>query len=135
MRWHRVDRAALLLGCSLLIASCAEQPPAAVTTPAAPAPDQTRLLVVVERGQSLDRIARLYRVPKRDIIAANKLKPPYALRPGSVLQIPLAASEPAKRTVTRPTTATVKPDRSAETTAPAPRRKAKRPAPEVIPLD
>ena len=45
--------------------------------------------VVVERGQSLESIARTYRVTKRDIIATNHLAVPYNLKPGTQLEVPL----------------------------------------------
>src|SRR6266568_1677538 len=87
MNRHRVGRAAMLLSCSMLIAACAARPPSGPETPAHPAPAiQIGFHIVVERGQSLDRIAQTYRVSKQDIIAANNLTPPYALKPGTVLQ-------------------------------------------------
>jgi LysM repeat protein len=45
--------------------------------------------VVIERGQSLESIARTYRVAKRDIIATNQLAAPYNLKPGTQLEVPL----------------------------------------------
>src|SRR5258708_19784994 len=45
--------------------------------------------VVVERGQSLESIARTYRVAKRDIIETNHLAVPYNLKPGTQLEVPL----------------------------------------------
>jgi murein DD-endopeptidase MepM/ murein hydrolase activator NlpD len=133
-----IFRAALILGCGAL-AACADRPTpvAPATAPAAPAASQ--IYVIVERGQSLDRIAQAYRVAKQDIIAANNLKPPYALRPGTVLHMPLTAVQPAKQTPEpKPTPANgtvAEPDRSAGTAAPAPRGRPKSPPPEVIPLD
>jgi len=128
-------RAALILGCGAL-AACADRP--APRAPAA-APAASQIHVIVERGQSLDRIAQAYRVAKQDIIAANNLKPPYALKAGTVLQMPLTAVQPAKQThEAKPTPASgsaAKPDRSAGTATPAPRARPKRPPPEVIPLD
>ena len=130
-----IFRAALILGCGAL-AACADH--SAPVAPAA-APVASQIYVIVERGQSLDRIAQAYRVTKQDIIVANNLKPPYALKPGTVLQMPRSAVRPAKQTPEpkpRPVSGTAaKPDRAAGTAAPAPRARPKRPAPEVIPLD
>ena len=124
-----IFRAALILGCGAL-AACADH--SAPVAPAA-APVASQIYVIVERGQSLDRIAQAYHVAKQDIIVANDLKPPYALKPGTVLQMPLTAVLEPKPTPASGTAA--KPDRSAGTAAPAPRARPKRPAPEVIPLD
>ena len=133
-----IFRAALILGCSA-VAACAERPaPVAPATPPA-APAASQIYVVVERGQSLDRIAQAYRVTKQDIIVANNLKPPYGLKPGTVLQMPLTAVLPAKPATkpkpAPPSRTAANPDRSAGTVDPAPHARPKRPAPEVIPLD
>lgn len=45
-------------------------------------------VIVVERGQSLGRIAEHYRVPKHEIIDANHLKPPYKVEIGQRLVLP-----------------------------------------------
>ena len=50
--------------------------------------------IVVEDGQSISRIAARYRVPKAAIIAANRLEPPYKIKPGQRLVIP-GSSGPA----------------------------------------
>ncbi len=132
-----VFRAVLILGCGAL-AACAERPAPVppATAPAAPAASQ--ISVIVARGQSLDLIAKAYRVDKQDIIAANNLKPPYALKPGSTLRMPLTAVPPAKQaTKPKPAPASAiaaKPDRS-ETAAPGPSGRPKRRPLEVIPLD
>ena len=132
-----IFRAALILGCGAL-AACAERP-APVAPAAAPAPAVSHISVIVERGQSLDRIAQAYRIDKQDIIAANDLKPPYALKPGTILRMPLTAVQPVKQAIKpKPVPASgtaANPDRSAEAAAPAPRARPKRPPPEVIPLD
>src|SRR5436305_531312 len=44
--------------------------------------------IVVQTGQQLGRIAEAYHVPKRAIIAANHLQPPYKLAVGQKLVIP-----------------------------------------------
>jgi LysM repeat protein len=133
-----IFRAALILGCGA-VAACADRPAPVAPTAAPAAPAASQIYVIVERGQSLDRIAQAYRVTKQDIIVANNLKPPYALKPGTVLQMPLTAVQPAKQTPEpkpRPSSGTAaKPDRSSGTVAPAPPARPKRPSPDVIPLD
>jgi LysM repeat protein len=105
----------------LLLASCAA-PELAGTSPSAPVssaiatsipPKQSSkpalgraLTIVVKPGQSLGRIAEHYHVPKRTIIAANQLQPPYELKAGSQLVIPGAATntataEPHQKTTTQ----------------------------------
>jgi LysM repeat protein len=130
-----IFRTALIVGCGL-VAACAERSPP--VAPAAPPAATKQIYVVVERGQSLDQIAQTYRVGKDDIIAANQLKPPYRLKLGTVLAIPVAVTETVEpaalrstpdtppRAVAKPDTslrATVRPDRA--TSAPAPVRRAK----------
>jgi LysM repeat protein len=138
MHQFGIFRAALILGCGAL-AACADRPAPRAPAAAPAAPAASQIYVVVERGQSLDRIAQAYRVTKQDIIAANNLKPPYALKPGTVLQMPLTAVQPAKQMPeAKPTPAggsAAKPNRSARTAAPAPGARPKRSPPEVIPLD
>ena len=88
-----VFRVALVLGTSALLA-CTDRPATPAVAPPMPAVKQ--IYVVVERGQSLDRIAQMYRVAKQDIIAANQLKPPYELKPGTVLAMPASPAQPLK---------------------------------------
>jgi LysM repeat protein len=135
-----------LTACLLLLASCAAPeskitaPSAAITSPIAPATPQKQspkntpgqsLVIVVKPGQSLGRIAERYHVPKRTIIEANQLQPPYELKAGSQLVIPRAAAS----------TATVQPRNKAPTsgstkTAHVTKVKAVPTGePEVIPLD
>jgi hypothetical protein len=84
-------------------------------------PDETRF-IVVQPGQSLGRIAEIYRVPTRAIIDANHLAPPYRLKPGMRLAIPAAANQRAT-------------EGTAATSSQARQAKAKRSEPKVIPLD
>jgi LysM repeat protein len=142
-----ISRTALIVGCGL-VAACAERSPPVI--PAAPPAATKQIHVVIERGQSLDRIAQTYRVAKGDIIAANQLKPPYRLKSGTVLAIPVVATETAEPAALRPNPDTpphpaVKPDTSLRaaakpdraTPAPTPARRARPKALEqtVIPLD
>jgi hypothetical protein len=92
----------LLLTCSVLVA-CSDEPirPAPVflnggpgmaaprSAAAKPTAPDTRF-VVVGPGQSLGGIAEANRVSKQAIIAANRLSPPYKLKIGQALRIPLA---------------------------------------------
>jgi LysM repeat protein len=86
------------------------------------------LTITVAQGQSLGRIAETYHVPKRVIIAANQLQPPYELKAGSRLVI-------LGLTNTAAATSHHKAREHASTPHPT---KAKSPPagePEVIPLD
>jgi murein DD-endopeptidase MepM/ murein hydrolase activator NlpD len=47
-----------------------------------------RRVIVVERGESLGRLAVRYHVPKHDIIEANHLRPPYNVEIGQHLVLP-----------------------------------------------
>ena len=89
------------------------------------------MTIVVKPGQSLGRIAEHYHVPKRTIIAANQLQPPYELKAGSQLVIPGAAAnaataEPQHKTATKGSAKTV---HATKATSPSASE------PEVIPLD
>ena len=46
--------------------------------------------VVVDRGDTLYSISRRYGLPLRDVIDANNLKPPYTLKVGQVLRLPVS---------------------------------------------
>ena len=142
---------AILLSSSLLLAACGDRKDSIVpaATPAQP-PAAGRIYIIVQRGQTLDALADRFRIDKAAIIALNNLKPPYMLKPGTVLQIPAlpTALEQEEQTIEPPThsppparAATVpKPTPSAADSAPArparpkPQPRPKTP-PEVIPLD
>ena len=146
MNRNCITRATLLLGSVAVISACATRPPpgtveAPAEAPAAtppPASQRSFFIVVVERGQSLDQIAQTYRVTKQQIIATNNLAPPYALKPGMVLQIPGSAAQgkdaPKPKPTPASTTAAKPADRPGEPAVSAPRRPKRQP-PEVIPLD
>ncbi len=51
-------------------------------------------MIVVERGESLGRIAERYHVPKRAIIEANHLQPPYDVAIGQRLVLPGGEAPP-----------------------------------------
>lgn len=128
---------ALALTCGAFLTSCVQGPQksASVETSAHPpaAPEEARY-IVVQRGQSLGRIAETYHVPQQAIIAANHLAPPYRLKTGARLAIPGSVVQPE----TQPTQNTKEVASSAPRSAkPAQARNAKiRTAePEVIPLD
>lgn len=115
-----------VLLCGMFLAACGSEPPPPPIPPVPPIPeaDGSSIHVVVTRGQTLDRIAQIYHVTKEQIIGANELKPPYALPPGTILTIPLAAMQSPK------------PAKAKASAAPAHRAKPKEPEPEdVIPLD
>ena len=92
--WRHLTRlgSAVMLGG--LCAACADTAPAPVemngaapgiSLESAPPPLAARPAirrVVVHPGQSLGRIALEYHVPKREIIAANHLSPPYKIEIG-----------------------------------------------------
>src|SRR3954451_8892166 len=94
MRRWRTLWTAVILGCGLLLAACAGRE-ASVGPGAKPAPSSARheIYIVVQRGHTLDAVAGRFNVAKADIIAINNLKPPYALKPGAILKLPLAAQE------------------------------------------
>jgi murein DD-endopeptidase MepM/ murein hydrolase activator NlpD len=73
------------------MASIAPRPlPPPTPMQAAPPPmaAQGQREIVVERGQSLGRIAERYHVPKGEIIEANHLRPPYNIEIGQRLVLP-----------------------------------------------
>jgi LysM repeat protein len=131
-----IYRIAAIVACGL-VAACAERPPA--VAPAPPPAAVKPIYVVVARGQSLDRIAQTYRVAKEDIIAANQLKPPYKLKPGTVLAVPIVATEAAEPAAGRSKPGTsprsvAKPDRATSASIPI-RRRTKTSEQAVTPLD
>lgn len=90
-----IVKAAICTAVGFLSASCGWLPPweRSVATPGveAPLPKQGRaaFYVVVERGQTLDQIMKIYRVAREDIVVANHLRFPYQLKPGLLLEVPL----------------------------------------------
>jgi murein DD-endopeptidase MepM/ murein hydrolase activator NlpD len=82
------------------MASIAPRPlPPPTPIPAGPQPlpppamaGQGQRVIVVERGQSLGRLAERYHIPKRAIIDANHLKPPYNIEIGQRLVLPGAGA-------------------------------------------
>ena len=145
MNLYRAFIAALVLGSGSLLAACGERPN--VSTPGTAPGDSPNARapitahIVVQRGQSLRRIAQEYHVAERDIIAANHLAPPYTLKPGTFLTIAVAAPEPKSRgkPASKPArTARIpgKPNQQGSHSAePARRNTVKRSEPGAIPLD
>jgi lipoprotein NlpD len=154
MRRRRTLSTTVILGCALLLAACAGRD-ASVGPAAKPAPSPARneIYILVQRGQTLDAVAGRFKVAKADIIAINDLKPPYTLKPGAILKLPVAAQELNPETSAdekpAPLSKPLRPATTAAMTAPpaaAPAR-ARRPvrpkssekpqpsAPQVIPLD
>ena len=134
-------RAAVFAGCGVLASACADQQaPPSMAAPALAKPAAGRAYLVVERGQSLDKIAQSYHVAKRDLIAANHLQPPYTLTPGAVLEIPPSTPGPVAKAKTRPKKPVAaeregKPVRTAGVPASERPVKPKPAEPAVIPLD
>ena len=136
---------ALILAVSMFLAGCADRSaPTPLVTSTASSPATKQVYMVVQRGQSLDQIARSFRVPKGDIIAANNLAPPYSVKPGATLVIPGAAPQHAENPLGPPKTAApvraaTRLDRvAAAQNAPQPKKPAapeKATLPKVIPLD
>ena len=135
---------AVILACSGLVA-CADEPitPApvflnggpgmAVARSAAAKPTTPdRRFIIVGPGQSLGAIAETSHVSKQAIIAANHLSPPYKLKVGQTLRLPVsvAASVPSRQKVA------AVPKRSQHATVLADTRSSKPVASEeMIPLD
>ena len=138
----------LLLTSGVLVACADEQvrpapvflnggPGMAATRSAAATPTKpdTRF-VIIGPGQSLGGIAEANHVPKQAIIAANHLSPPYKLKIGQTLRLPVSM---AALVPSRDKAAAVAPRGSRHSTVLANTRSStsgKRAAPEeVIPLD
>jgi len=124
--------AASLAGCSLFDTGTPTNTNAAAT--ALPPVGRAAFYVRVERGQSLEQLAHLYRVPKQRIISANNLAPPYRVAPGSQLEIPL---DGVKRTAKASVRKSVKSKKALAGLAPKKRAataqaRVKRRAPETL---
>jgi LysM repeat protein len=138
----RILRAGLVAGCAVLAVACADK--SAPEIAALPAPptvaDRDTFHVVVQPGQSLDAIALAFRVPKREIIAANHLASPYLVKAGTTLLIPVSQARAVAKTKPTPKSAlsaeaSIKPVQTARVAAPARSAQPKAPKPETIPLD
>jgi LysM repeat protein len=128
-----IFRAALIFAAGAVATACGEKPAPVAHTAVPAAPAAKQIYVVVERGQTLDQIARNYRVAKQDIVAVNQLKPPYELKPGTVLTIPAGAAQPPKEATQ--SKAAPKPDQAAAMARSARPTRPKRPPAKAIPLD
>ncbi|WP_083759417.1 LysM peptidoglycan-binding domain-containing M23 family metallopeptidase [Rhodospirillum centenum] len=78
---HRLTAALVGL---LFLAGCAD--PGARPLPVRQAPTGT---IFVSKGETVYDVARRYGVPLRDLIEANRLEPPYTLRAGQPLVLPV----------------------------------------------
>ena len=142
---HHGTTFALILACSGL-AACSDEPirPAPVFLNGGPGMSATRSaaakpatpdsrFVIVGPGQSLGGIAEANHVPKQAIIAANHLSPPYKLKNGQMLRLPVSVTASVS---SRDKAAGNEPMRSRHATVLADTRSSKHVAPEeVIPLD
>lgn len=154
MEWRRALCTALMVSYGLIVAACANrEPPLAPATAPASSPAKNEMYIVVQRGQTLDVVADTFRITKAEIIALNDLKPPYRLKPGSILKMPATVAELNVETQPNGGSATLRSPPSAATAAtmPAPSaaapERARRPArpktsekpqpsaPQIIPLD
>jgi LysM repeat protein len=144
-RGRQYGVASFLLSCGVL-AACSDEPirPAPVflnggpgmaatrSSAAKPATPDSRF-VVVGPGQSLGGIAEANHVPKQAIIAANHLSPPYKLKNGQMLRLPVSVAVLAP---SRDKATAVASGRSRHSTVLADTRSSKHVAPEeVIQLD
>jgi LysM repeat protein len=151
MNWHGMLGTALLFSCGGLLAACAGGPQTSAMGSAqgVPATAAGRLFtgsgsetryIVVRPGQSLGRVAQAYHVPKQAIIAANHLMPPYSLKAGTRLAIPLAAAQGRAQPMSSTNVALSAPasastGRAAGVSAPTRHAKVRHPERKVIPLD
>src|SRR5260221_6895496 len=133
---NRMLRAAAALAAIGFVAACEAPTPTVLndvapdvaapspnTPKQAPVADREARQIVVEAGQSLSRIAVKYGMPRRAIIAANNLTPPYKIKIGQQLMIPSAdGPPPAPAIVGSPPPEVISVDRAAlpESTAPSP---------------
>jgi LysM repeat protein len=105
---------------------------AARSAAAKPTTPDTRF-VIVGPGQSLGGIAEANHLSKQAIIAANHLSPPYKLKDGQTLRLPVSVAASVPR---RDKVAGVAPRRSQRSTVLADTRSSKHAtSEEVIPLD
>jgi murein DD-endopeptidase MepM/ murein hydrolase activator NlpD len=137
-RRHGVVAASAALGLAFVMAACAPAtPPAPVVT--APPPPQP---IIVERGQTLSGIAHAYHVPMLALADANHLSPPYRIRAGQTLIVPVSAAPEAAASplaMTEPTLPSVSYPPVAAPPAPVVTQPLAPPAPvsppQTIPLD
>jgi LysM repeat protein len=140
VKMNQIVGAVLVLTCGSLIGGCADHSRATVAAPPpAQEPARPTQQIVVQRGQSLDEIARTRRVSKHEIIQLNQLAAPYTLKAGATLLVPAVHAQQVKQTKAWPTapavtTKAAEPDRLAAV-QPSRRTSAPRTKGEVIPLD
>jgi LysM repeat protein len=146
---NRMLRAAVAIAAIGFVAGCAAPTPTALNGDApdvaAPGSDTQKQAtvatpearqIVVEPGQSLSRIAAKYHMPRRAIIAANDLTPPYKIKIGQHLRIPDAGPPlPAPAVAGSPPPEIIALDRPAlpGSTAPPPTAATESPPPPAAP--
>ena len=135
-----IVRAAAIVAFTGLVAACSSDPPSPApvvlrgaapgfTGEAAMTPAPARMArpmtpartIVVQRGQSVGRIAQQHHVPMAAIIAANRLAPPYKIETGQRLLIPAGGEPP--------------PPATPAGAAPVPPTAVTQATPQIIPLD
>ena len=127
-----IAHVAVIIGC-LVANGCSSPSTPEKVTSLPPVQTGGSIVVVVQRGQSLDQIAKEYQASKSDIIAANHLSPPYTLKPGTFLQVPVRVqtNTETKQSI-QSDAATAK---SARSTEPATKAKPRAKQLEPVPLD
>jgi LysM repeat protein len=140
---NRMLNAAAALAVVGFVAACAAPTPTAVNgvAPEVAAPSQAPVAtreaqrIVVERGQSVSRLAAKYGMAQRAIIAANNLTPPYKIKIGQHLLIPSAGGPaPAVAVAGSPSPEIIPLDRPALPGSTAPPRTAAAASPAPPPV-
>ena len=81
-------RMAIPLSCGPLSAACGGLKDSVVPAVASvQLPAARQIYIIVQRGQTLERVAQKFHIEGRGR-SLNNLNPPYVLKPGEVLQIP-----------------------------------------------
>ena len=125
---------AVIIAC-LAASGCSNSSMPEKVAPSPPVQTGGNIVVVVQRGQSLDQIAKEYQASKSDIIAANHLSSPYTLKPGTFLQVPVKVAGQAATVAKQPTQSDAAETKAARSTEAATKAKPKAKQLEPIPLD
>ena len=127
-----IAHVAVVIGC-LVANGCSSPSTPEKVTSLPPVQTGGSIVVVVQRGQSLDQIAKDYQASKSEIIAANHLSPPYTLKPGTFLQVPVRGQTTTG--TKQPIQSDAATAKSARSTEPATQVKPRAKNLEPIPLD